>query len=226
MHTRIPLVTPAVLIGLLALAGQPALAAATSSHPAAAASEAGPAQVVRETATKLLKVLDQHQSELKKNPEEAYKLVHEYLLPHFDFDLTAQLVLGRFWRTATPAQRKEFKHVFLRYLINTYATGLAHYKGAKIKVLPFRGNPNHQYVKVRTKVYPDDQSPVEVDYALTKTPSGWKAFDVIIEGISYVQTYRTQFDAEVERTSLNALISKLKQEKAGKPLGPAHKKSR
>lgn len=179
-------------------------AAATSPQPAS-----DPATVVKQASTEIINALDQNEAKLKQDPSLAEDLVKKYLLPNFDFDLTCQLVLGRYWRTATPGQRQEFEQAFLHYLTSTYANGIKGYNGASVDVLPFRGDASQQYVKVRTQVSTPDHPPIEVDYALTRTSDGWKVFDVFIAGVSYVQTYQNEFQAEVQRTSLGALIKRL-----------------
>lgn len=169
----------------------------------------GPVAVVRQASQQVLTALNKNEGKLKDNPALAEKLVREDLLPYFDFDFTSQLVLGRAWRTATPAQRKEFEQAFLHYLTETYAKGVSGFHGAKVQVLPFRGNTSDQFVTVQTRVTAENHEPVSVDYVLRKTPDGWKAFDVKIAGVSYVQTYRNEFQSEIQRTSLQALIKRL-----------------
>lgn len=180
------------------------------SASAATGSAAGdPASVVKQASNAVVQALNQNEAKLKTDPKLASELVKKYLLPNFDFDFTCQLVLGRYWRTATAAQRQEFEQAFLQYLTTTYAKGIENFHGASIDVLPFRGDTSQQYVKVRTQVKTPDHEPVEVDYSMKKTADGWKAFDVIIAGVSYVQTYQNEFQSEIRRTSLAALIKRL-----------------
>jgi len=189
----------------------------TSSSPAQATGSS-PVAVVRHASNEVLQALNRNKDKLGKDPQLARKLVREYLLPNFDFDFTCQLVLGRYWRTASAEQRKAFKEAFLHYLTATYAKGVENFQGAKIQVLPFRGDTSQQYVTVRSQVKTPDHEPVEVDYALHKTDKGWKAFDVKIAGVSYVQTYRNEFRGEIQQTSLAALIKRLQHAKAAKSL--------
>lgn len=185
------------------------IAFALAAWGAAKPGSSDPATVVRQGSSEILEALNQNRVKLKQDPAFAEDLVKKYLLPNFDFDFTCQLVLGRYWRAATDTQREAFEHAFLHYLTSTYANALKDYHGAKVDVLPFRGDVSHTYVKVRTQIMTPDREPVEVDYALKKTPDGWKAFDVIIAGISYVATYQNEFQAEIQRTSLDALIKRL-----------------
>lgn len=181
----------------------------------------GPVAVVRHASQQVLSALNKNASKLKDNPALAEKLVKKDLLPYFDFDFTSQLVLGRAWRTATPAQRKAFQAAFLHYLTSTYVKGIQGFNGAKVQVLPFRGDASKQFVTVRTRVTATNHNPVSVDYVLHKTAQGWKAFDVKIAGVSYVQTYRNEFQSEIQRTSLKALIKRLQN--AQKPIVPKGK---
>lgn len=210
-----------IVAGVLASAAAGLALAKTAPHAAtapAAQSANNPATVVRQASTQIIDALNSHQAEIDKDPQLIQKLVREYLLPHFDFDFTSQLVLGRAWRTASPEQRKAFEEAFLHYLTATYAEGLKNYQGAKVEVLPFRGDASQEFVTVRTNVSTSGHEPVEVDYALHKTEHGWKAFDVKIAGVSYVQTYRNEFQQELQQTSLGALIKRLQNAQAPKSL--------
>jgi len=200
-----------------------ALILAAPAWAAASGSEIqGPVTVVRNASQQVLAALNKNASKLKDNPALAEKLVKEDLLPYFDFDFTSQLVLGRAWRTATPTQRKAFQAAFLHYLTSTYAKGIQGFHGAKVQVLPFRGDASQQFVTVRTRVSAENHRPISVDYVLHQTAQGWKMFDVKIAGVSYVQTYRNEFQSEIRRTSLKVLIERLQKVQAssgseGKP---------
>lgn len=206
-----------VIVAPLARAGQ-----ADSGKPP----EKGPVAVVRDASQQILNALEKNADKLNKDPQLAEKLVKKDLLPHWDFDYTSRLVLGMAWRNATPQQRKEFEEAFLHYLTATYAKGVSGFHGAKVQVLPFRGDTSKQFVTVQTRVEAENHKPVDVDYVLHKTKDGWKAFDVKIAGVSYVQTYRNEFQSEVHRTSLAALIKRLQntQMKSGATLAGAEKK--
>lgn len=199
------LATALVLVAPLALA---------ANSDSSKQSAQGPVAVVRDASQQVLAQLEKNSSKLSDNPGLAEKIVKEYLLPHWDFDFTSQLVLGRAWRTATPEQRKAFEAAFLHYLTATYAKGISGFNGAKVQVLPFRGDTSKQFVTVQTRVEAENHQPVEVDYVMRKTQDGWKAFDVKIAGVSYVQTYRNEFQSEISHTSLQALITRLEHTQA------------
>ncbi|MBU6199116.1 MAG: ABC transporter substrate-binding protein, partial [Xanthomonadaceae bacterium] len=153
--------------------------------------------------------------ELKNNREELLKTIDAIVLPHFDIDYASILVLGQNARSATPAQRVRFAKAMYNSITHRYAEGLLKYTEGRVKVLPFHGLLNEKRTLVRTQVVLDDGKVVPVDYAFRKSSDGsWKAYDVIIEGISYVTNYRNQVAAEIAKSSLDALTTRLESQGA------------
>src|SRR5689334_11267540 len=171
---------------LIALALSVSSLAALADGAAPAAS-VPPDQVVQQTAKDVFDSVNAHRADLEKNPQDLYDLVGNILLPRFDFALASQLVLGQYWRTATPEQKKAFQDAFFKYLTRSYADALVkgNYSERNIQVEPFRPSSDPNRATVRTKVLPNSGQPVEVDYVLRNEGGQWKAFDVVIEGISY-----------------------------------------
>ncbi|WP_426690210.1 MlaC/ttg2D family ABC transporter substrate-binding protein [Rhodanobacter ginsengiterrae] len=181
----------------------PAPAAADTVQPA-------PAQVVQTIADQLASAIDGHRDELKKNQEKLISVIDEVFLPHFDLDYASILVLGQHAREATPSQRERFAKAFYNSITHRYAEGLLNYTRGRVKVLPFKGDLNDKRTVVRTQVVLDDGKLVSIDYAFRKGRNGdWKAYDVIIEGISYVTNYRNQVDAEIRKVGIDQLITNL-----------------
>lgn len=175
--------------------------------------QATPDQVVQGIADDLGRTVEGHQAELKKDKEKLIKLIDGIFLPHFDVDYAAILVLGQFAREATPEQRSRFAKAFYNSIAHRYAEGLLNYTRGRVNVLPSKGELNDKRSVVRTQVVLDDGKLVAVDYAFRKTHDGsWKAYDVVIEGISYITNYRNQVAAEVKKTSLDALIQRLESQ--------------
>jgi phospholipid transport system substrate-binding protein len=196
---------------------------ASTTTPAAGtpASTAGPQELMESVAQSLLKELEANREVLRKDPAALRDVVDRHLLPHFDTDYAGQLVLGKHWREATPAQRKRFVDAFYRSLMRNYGEALLEFTADRMKILPFRGDPNATSATVRTEVRRDNGTLVPVNYSLRKTPSGWKAWDVTIEGISYVKNYRNDIGAEVAQKGLDAVIQRLEaQNAAGKRDAP------
>lgn len=174
-----------------------------------------PEAVVEETANGVLRAVVQRREELRQNPEALHRLVEEHLLPRVDEDYVARQVLAVHWRRASPEQRERFRQVFRRYLVRTYAEGLLEVSDERVQVLPRRGRADPRYTIVRTRLIRGDAPPISVDYALRRTDQGWQVFDVIIEGVSYVATYRNMFSGEINRAGLDALIERLERDGEG-----------
>jgi phospholipid transport system substrate-binding protein len=186
--------------------------------PAAASATTSPEQIIQSIADQLATAIDGHRDELKQNQDKLISIIDEVLLPHFDIDYASILVLGQHAREATPAQRERFAKAFYNSITHRYAEGLLDYTRGRVKVLPFSGDLNDKRTVVRTQVVMDDGKLVSIDYAFRKSRSGdWKAYDVIIEGISYVTNYRNQVDAEIRKGGIDSLITNL-ETKGGKAL--------
>jgi phospholipid transport system substrate-binding protein len=181
----------------------------------AAHAQAQPNQVVQGIVDNLGKTMEQRRAELSKDREALLKAIDEIVLPHFDIDYASILVLGQNARSASPEQRSRFAHAMYNSITHRYAEGLLKYTQGRVKVLPFQGELNDKRTLVRTQVVLDDGKIVPVDYAFRKTKDGdWKAYDVIIEGISYVTNYRNQVAAEIQKSSLDALTTRLETQGA------------
>lgn len=201
--------TRAALILLLAVVASP-MALAAADTPASSSSTATPQQVVQDIADQLSDKIAGHHAELKNDRDKLISVIDSILLPHFDIDYASILVLGRHAREASPQQRERFAKAFYNSITHRYAEGLLNYTKGSVKVLPYKGDLNKRRSIVRTRVVLNDGKTVSVDYAFRKTRSGdWKAYDVIIEGISYITNYRNQVDAEIRKEGLDKLIARL-----------------
>lgn len=180
-----------------------------------AATSLTPDQVIQQTASQMLSAVNSRREELKQHPQELYDLIGKILLPHFDLGYASRLVLGPDWRSATAAQRQAFQDAFYKYLVHSYANGLlqGNYSDSNIKVESWRGSDDDNRTMVRSKVTrANGAPPIQVDYAMVRTKDGWKAFDVTIEGISYVMNYRNQFGPEIQQKGMDELIKRLNVE--------------
>ncbi len=203
MLRRLALAT-AIAFGTIVAA--PAFSQEAATAPAAQA----PVQIVQGIADQLATAIEGHRDELKQNREKLIGVIDDVFLPHFDLDYASILVLGQHAREASPAQRERFAKAFYNSITHRYAEGLLNYSRGRVKVLPFNGDLNDKRTVVRTQVVLDDGKLVSIDYAFRKGRSGdWKAYDVIIEGISYVTNYRNQVDAEIRKVGIEQLITNL-----------------
>lgn len=181
-----------------------------AAAPVSAAVPGTPDQVVQSIADELGKAIEGHQTELKGDRDKLIKVIDGILLPRFDIDYASILVLGQYAQKATPEQRARFAKAFYNSIAHRYAEGLLNYTKGRVRVLPTSGELSDKRSIVRTQVVLDDGKTLAVDYAFRKTREGdWKAYDVIIEGISYITNYRNQVGAEIQKSSLDALITRL-----------------
>jgi phospholipid transport system substrate-binding protein len=174
----------------------------------------GPQELMQSVSQSLLEELDANRAAYQKDPAKLRGLVDKYLLPNFDTDFAARRVLGRHWTTATPEQRRRFIDAFVNSLMGDYGDAILEFTGDRLKILPFRGDPAATSATVRTLVRRDDGTEVPVNYSLRGTPEGWKAWDVTIEGISYVKNFQTDFGAEINDKGLDHLIERLESQQA------------
>ncbi|MDJ0928358.1 MAG: ABC transporter substrate-binding protein [Gammaproteobacteria bacterium] len=181
--------------------------------PVAAADTGSPHSVIESTAVRVAERLEGRRDFLADNPRELYALVDEILLPSFDKRYAGFLVLGRKnWQAATAEQRDRFVDVFFDFLVRSYATGLLDFDPDSLIVLPAETPPDGKRYLVKTEMELDTGRRVPVDYRLRLTSAGWKVYDVRIEGVSYLQNYRNQFNAEIDALGLDALITRLETE--------------
>jgi phospholipid transport system substrate-binding protein len=201
-------------IGGLLVAGAAHAADAAKPAPAATTAPAnvdasGPSQLIESSANILLSGIDKNREQFRKDPTGLYALVEQTLLPNFDTPYAAQLVLGTNWRNATPDQRKRFVDAFYKSLLYTYGDAMIDFTGDRLKVFPTKVAPEDTRATVRTEIKRSNGTKVSVNYTLRKTNGQWKAWDVVIDGISYVKSYREDYGAEVQQKGLDAVIQRL-----------------
>jgi len=167
-----------------------------------------PQQAIENASTKL-----QHKMQDKtfiKNFSKVNQFVNEAILPSTDFEKISSLVLGKLWKSATPQERERFKQEFQTLLVRTYSRAFVEFKDWSIRYLPIEMEVDATKVIVKTEVLQPGVKPVAVDYRMLLTDGAWKAYDIMIEGVSLVTNYRTTFTSEVEaKGSLNAVIDSL-----------------
>ena len=201
------------IAGLLAAGGAVAAGgkfATTNGKPAPAAVDtSGPSELIESAANIMLSGIDTRRDEFRKDPTGLYKLVEDTLLPHFDTPYAAQLVLGKNWRTATPEQRKRFVDAFYKRLLYNYGGQMLNFTADRLKVFPTKVAPEDTKATVRTEIKRSNGTKVAVNYSMRKVNGAWKAWDVVIDGISYVKSYREDYGTEVSQKGLEAVIARL-----------------
>ncbi len=178
--------------------------------------ELAPQEVIENAATMMSEKLTGREDYYESHPEELYTMIDEVLLPRFDTRYSGRLVLGKHWKGVTEEQRSDFIDAFYQFLLQSYAKGLLEFNQDKITFLPFQGEIDGKRVVVKTQMQLDDGSDVPVNYSMRRSKSGWKVYDVRIEGVSYIQNYRNQFNAEISANGVDSVIDRLRAEAAGK----------
>jgi phospholipid transport system substrate-binding protein len=169
-----------------------------------------PADMLQAVGDEITASLSENMEQYRADPDLLKDLVERDLLPVMDTRYSARLILGRAGRDASEEQIAAFGEAMSRLLIDRYASGLLEYREREqIEVLPTRGEPNPRLTKVRTRVRMLNGKHIPVDYACRHTDEGWKVFDVIVEGISYVTTYRNQIKPQVEDIGIDGVIDRL-----------------
>lgn len=184
----------------------------------ALAQQQDPAELVRDTFDRSMAALTEHQDEIREDPRVAYRLIEEILAPRVDFELMSRLILARHWAEATPEQREQFVAVFRESLLRTYSKLLsdnvdeavrqARRDRQMLRVLPTGAPDRRGRVNVRTLVRVEGNS-IPMDYRMYQSDGEWMVFDVLIENISFVMNYRSEYDAELQRGELDALIERI-----------------
>lgn len=176
-----------------------------------------PEDLLRQTAAVVTDTLQEERTALEQDPRRIYELMDRILFPHVDMPRLARLVLGRYWRQATPEQRSRFTEEFKRLLQRTYATAIQTYideiteqaPRVNISYQPTRVDPETGEALVRTVIETPRGRSYAVDYRMHRREEGWKIYDIIIEGISLLTNYRTSFAAEAQRVGVDGLIAEL-----------------
>ena len=177
----------------------------------AVAQDAGPEALVKKMTQEVLEAVKSDKQLAAGDRQKVIKLAEEKILPHVDFEEATRLAVGRGWKEATPEQRKKLVAEFRSMLVRTYSNAIGAYEGQTMKVLPVRMKPGDTDATVRNEFHRPGGKPVLVDYSMRKTDGGWKIYDIVVEGVSLVLTYRSEFDAVIKQEGIDGLIKRLAQ---------------
>jgi phospholipid transport system substrate-binding protein len=206
-------------VGSLAAAGLLGLMLAA----APAMAQKAPDELVRSVADDVLKVMRQDRELRAGSQSKMAELIEEKIAPHFDFERMTRLAVGKNWRQATPEQQKSLVQEFRNLLVRSYSAAYSAYKELTVEVKPLKLQPNDEDVQVRTLIkLPGDAPPVSVDYSMYKSPASWKVYDVVVDGVSLVTTYRSSFADQIRQSGIDGLVKSL-QELNSRKAQPAKK---
>ena len=170
---------------------------------APAHAEATALEVVKNTSDQVIKRLKN-----ESDPQKINQAVDDLIAPNFDFPKMSRWVLGKNWRKASSDQQSRFTDAFQKLLIKTYSKALVESDNVDIKYLPVHAADDSKKVTVKTEIDRQNGGPkIPINYRLYKAGSGWKVYDVSIDGVSLVSTYRGSFNDEIKKKGLEALIT-------------------
>lgn len=173
--------------------------------------EREPLLIIEETTADIFATLDTRREEFTADPELLRTVVREDLLPLLDLNYSARLILGKSGRGISTEQLDAFSDAMSNVLVNRYADGLLEFRSDKqVEVLPMKGKNSDKLTRVRTRIKLENGGYAPVDYAFRKTEFGWKAFDVTVEGISYVMTFRNQIAPRVQADGIDKVTEEIK----------------
>jgi phospholipid transport system substrate-binding protein len=199
-----------------------AVAALLLAPPALA--QTAPDALVKSVAEDVLRIVRQDKQLREGDTSRMAQLIEEKIVPHFDFERMTRLAVGRNWREATPEQRKMLVDEFRTLLVRSYSAAYSTYNHIVVEVRPLKVQADEEDVQVKSQIkLPGGAPPVNVDYSMVKNSDAWKVYDVSVDGVSLVTTYRSTFADEVRKGGIDGLIKSLKDlntaKAAPKPVG-------
>ena len=180
------------------------------------ADERTPEQIVEDTSTEVLRVVNGETERIKNEPGYVNQVIDELILPIVDLQAMGKLILGKHWKTASEEQRARFIDEFKSMLIRTYAKSIADYGHAKVSVMVPKAKSQGKYYTVNTELDLGSGVPLNVAYVFRRASDTWKVFDLSVDGLSLIKNFRTSFSQEISETSLDALIERLANTNAEK----------
>lgn len=174
--------------------------------------QGSPVPMLQDTANQILTTLQQHKGQLKQNPQVIYQAVEKYLLPQVDVIGMSRSVLGQqAWARASADERKQFSQAFTQLVIRTYASPLAEYTDETIKFLPVRGSIDARFIRVNSMIVRTQGNNIPLSYSLITKDGKWKIYDLSVEGVSLLQSFRSQFAQALQNSSMQDLIKQMHQ---------------
>ncbi len=204
------------------------------SNSLAAANPAltAPDELLKKATLDMLHSINDHRQVIKQNPEKLQHLVEKIILPHLDFIAASKLVMGKYWRRASKEQKIKFIRQFRTLLLRFYSTALAEYLSGNdkdladdmIRYFPVSVNEGDTSITVRAEVKVENGEPIPINYRMHKTRKGWKIYDVSVEGISMITTYKNNFAAQLKSQGIDAMIASLEEKNRSMVLKVKHEK--
>jgi phospholipid transport system substrate-binding protein len=182
-----------------------------------------PDVLIKNTVQDVISIIKQDKDIQAGNQKKILDLVDAKVLPHFDFERMTRLAVGKSWRTATPEQKQALVAEFRNMLVRTYTKAFTVYRDQTVEIKPFKMESDATEVTVKTSINKPGAQSIPVDYEMGKTADGWKAFDLSIEGVSMVGSYRGTFATQIQQGGIDGLIKTLADKNAAAAAVPLRK---
>ena len=181
----------------------------TAIVPLAALAQEAPDALVKRVTDELLTLIKTDKELQSGNQRKVVEVAEAKVLPHFDFARMTRLAVGRNWQQATDAQKEALVKEFRTLLVRTYSSSLSAYRNQTIEVKPLKLGAGDKEATVRTAVIQQGGPPIPIDYSMEKEAEGWKVYDVVIDGVSLVTTYRGSFNDQIQKGGIDGLVKTL-----------------
>ncbi len=179
--------------------------------------QSSPIPMLEQAANAIIAKLKENKNSLKTHPDIIYKAVETHLLPNVDVTGMSRSVLGRqAWLKATPAERTQFSKAFTRLVIRTYSSPLAQYSDETVQFLPLRGSLNSRFMRVNSVIVRSEGQNIPLSYSLVSKNGQWKIYDLSVEGVSLLQSFRSQFAQALQNSSISDVIRQMDQKQMKK----------
>ncbi|MBM5571760.1 MULTISPECIES: MlaC/ttg2D family ABC transporter substrate-binding protein [Deefgea] len=169
------------------------------------ASAETPEQIIRAASKDVLEIIQKNEKDAAKTRD----LVDQRLSPLADYQRMTSLAVGRYWKSATPAQQEALSKEFRTMMVRTYLSALTLYKNAQINIKGTRAGNDDEEQTIRTEVTLPNQKPIPLDFSFEKVGSSWKVYDITVEGISFINNHRNQFGAVIRKDGIDGLIKNM-----------------
>ncbi len=178
-----------------------------------------PDEMLKIATKKMLHSINDNRAEINQSPGKLTSLVEKIILPHLDFITASKAVMGKYWRRAAKDQKLKFIRQFRLLLLRFYSSALSEYLKGRDKNLdedlihyfPLKLNEGATSLTVRAEIKPESGQPIPIRYRVHLTKKGWKIYDVSVEGISMITTYKNNFATQLKTEGIDALIASLKE---------------
>ena len=176
-----------------------------------------PVSLLKFIADNMISGLRANKATLKTNPAKVYQLAYRYVVPYADLsEMSRRVIPPQVWNSATKGQQAEFERKFTRLLIRTYASALTSYQDQEVHFFPVRGNPSAMStVEVNSEIVSREAQPIKVSYRLLRAGSVWRLYDMSVEGVSLIESFRSQFSEILAEGNFARLLNELEKHDKG-----------